>query len=315
MSFKSGAVPAGTVLLLDRSEIFRKGLYSLSRFPYNLKVDAQSRYTDRIIQLALDEDRVCNDITTRSLRSFDRIVSGEVIAREPGFISGTRVFQMVFTRLDPRVDVKILAGDGEEVSAGQRVVELRGMESILLRAERTALNFLQRLSGVATLTAAFVRQTVGLSVQVLDTRKTTPGMRYLQKEAVLHGGGSNHRMNLEDLALVKDNHIRMAGSISRAVAEIREQHPGCPMEVETRNLEELREALSCGVDWIMLDNYPASELDRAIRMKPEGVKYEVSGNVTLDNIREKARPGIDCISVGALTHSYRSLDLSMEIKG
>jgi nicotinate-nucleotide pyrophosphorylase (carboxylating) len=175
------------------------------------------------------------------------------------------------------------------------------------------LNFLQRLSGVATLTRQFVEELRPFAVELLDTRKTSPGMRYLEKKAVRHGGGRNHRMNLEDMAMVKDNHIAMAGGIAPAVQRVRAAYPGKKIEVEVKNIAELEEALDLGVDLVMLDNFPLDQARAAVAVNRGRARLEASGNVTLENIGEKAATGVDFISVGALTHSFRSLDLSLKI--
>jgi nicotinate-nucleotide pyrophosphorylase (carboxylating) len=281
----------------------------------------ENRLTRQLIRMALMEDRVDEDVTTGSLLEFDRRVIAHVIAKEGGIISGTGVFIEVFHAVDPNVEIKVLKGDGVRVVKGNPVFEIEGKESSILRAERTALNFLQRLSGIATLTGKFVEKLKPFGIVLLDTRKTTPGMRYLEKKAVKDGGGTNHRMNLEDMAMVKDNHIAMAGSITNAVAAVRRRFPGKRIEVEVKNLEELEEAFSLGIDVIMLDNFSLEKMKEALefRQKNPGhkTKFEVSGNVDLDNIEQKAAEragaGIDYISVGALTHSFKSLDLSLDI--
>ncbi len=280
----------------------------------------EERLMQDIIDLALAEDRIREDITTNSLLDFDRPATAEVIAKEAGIISGIRVFTATFNTVDPGISVKVLKDDGAEVQKGDVVLEIEGKESSILKAERTALNFLQRLSGIATLTKKFVDKLKPFPTTLLDTRKTTPGMRCLEKKAVKDGGGSNHRLNLEAMAMVKDNHIEMAGSISRAVEKIREKFPRKKIEVEVKNLPELEEALSLKVDMIMLDNFSPGMLREAVhavrqRQVPHQAKLEISGNVTLDNIREKAALGVDFISVGALTHSFKSLDLSLDIIG
>jgi nicotinate-nucleotide pyrophosphorylase (carboxylating) len=270
----------------------------------------------RIIELALVEDRVRDDVTTNSLLGYDREVTARVTAKENGIISGTQVFSAVFQTLDPGIKIKVFKGDGVPVKKGDIVLELIGMESSILKAERTALNFLQRLSGIATLTRRYVETLGALNITLLDTRKTTPGMRYLEKKAVRHGGGTNHRLNLADMAIVKDNHIKMAGSISHAVKKIKEKYPDKKIEIEVKNLEELEEALSLvpGVHMIMLDNFSPELINEAVKRNNQQVRLEISGNVDLDNIAEKAVEGIDYISVGALTHSFKSLDLSLNIE-
>jgi nicotinate-nucleotide pyrophosphorylase (carboxylating) len=273
----------------------------------------EEKLMQEIILLAFWEDKVREDVTTNSLKEYDRKVIAEVTAKEEGVISGIEVFTAAFQALFPEVSVRVFKGDGSAVKKGDTVLEIEGMESSILIVERTALNFLQRLSGIATLTRKFVDKLKPYRVLLLDTRKTTPGMRYLEKKAVRDGGGTNHRMNLEDMAMIKDNHIKMAGSISTAVKEIREKFPGKKIEVEVKNLKELEEALSVGVDIVMLDNFSTELLREAVKINNHRVKLEVSGNVSLENIEEKAAVGIDFISVGALTHSFKSLDLSLNI--
>jgi len=271
--------------------------------------------TRQILRLALEEDRAAADITTNSLADYDRVVAAQVTAKEDGVISGTGVFHDVFITLDPLMEVNIIKNDGAFVAKGDVVIEIKGMESTILKGERTALNFLQRLSGIASLTRNFIKKLEGCDVTLLDTRKTTPGMRTLEKKAVKDGGGTNHRMNLEDMAMIKDNHIRMAGSITAAIRKVRQQNPGKKIEVEVKNPDELDEALSLSqeIDIVMLDNFEPGLLPEAIKRKRPGVKYEISGNVNLENIKNKAVKGIDYISVGALTHSFKSLDLSLNI--
>jgi nicotinate-nucleotide pyrophosphorylase (carboxylating) len=280
----------------------------------------EERLMQEIIDLALAEDRVRDDVTTNSLKGYDNQVTAVVIAKENGIISGTGVFINTFITVDPVISINVFKGDGSEVKKGDIVLEIKGMESSILEAERTALNFLQRLSGIATLTKKFVDKLKPYHTTLLDTRKTTPGMRYLEKKAVRDGGGTNHRLNLEDMAMVKDNHIEMAGTISNAVKKIREKFPGKKIEVEVKNLTELEEALSLEVDMIMLDNFNTSMLKEAVQIVKQSqnrhrAKLEISGNVDLENIAEKAAVGVDFISVGALTHSFTSLDLSLKIRG
>jgi nicotinate-nucleotide pyrophosphorylase (carboxylating) len=280
----------------------------------------EERLMQEIINLALAEDRARDDVTTNSLKDYDNQVTAVVIAKENGIISGTGVFITTFITIDPVISINVFKGDGSAVKTGDIVLEIKGMESSILKAERTALNFLQRLSGIATLTKKFVDKLKPFHTTLLDTRKTTPGMRYLEKKAVRDGGGSNHRMNLQDMAMVKDNHIEMAGTISNAVKKIREKFPGKKIEVEVKNLTELEEALSLDVDMIMLDNFDTGMLEyavQAVKQSPNRhrAKLEISGNVDLENIEQKAAVGVDFISVGALTHSFTSLDLSLKIRG
>jgi len=268
----------------------------------------------KIILLALDEDEFSEDVTTNSLADFDSVITAVVIAGEDGVISGTEMFSAVFAEVDPGVKLEIIKKDGDSVQKGDIVIRMKGSEASILRGERTALNFIQRLSGIATLTRRYSTLLKGSAITLLDTRKTTPGMRYPEKKAVKDGGGANHRMNLKEMAMIKDNHIRMAGSISGAVRAVRKNSPpGTRIEVEVTSIRELKQALNEKVDIIMLDNFNPDLLDEAVQLKEEGVKYEISGNVNLDNIRSKIHKGIDYISSGALTHSFKSLDLSLEL--
>lgn len=268
----------------------------------------------RLVKMALAEDRVTEDVTTGALREFDALALAEVVAKARGVISGCRVFREVFFQVDPDVSISFLRQDGDSVNPGDVVMTLRGMEGSILRAERTALNFLQRLSGIATLTNRFVQRLEGTGVTLLDTRKTTPGMRQLEKQAVRDGGGRNHRRDLAEMAMIKDNHIRMAGGITRAVASVRRNSGGVKIEVETQDLDQFREALELDVDVIMLDNFSDEMVGQAVALNRGRRSLELSGNVTLDTIGQRAQRGIDFISVGALTHSFRSLDLSLEIR-
>ncbi len=276
-------------------------------------MDLEHRCLKKIIRLALEEDRVRNDVTTNSLSGLDGPARAELRAKESGVISGIEAFVLTLREVDAELAVDVFLGDGCEVRAGDLVLEVSGRESSILRGERAALNFLQRLSGVATLTQAFVEKLKPHRAELLDTRKTTPGMRYLEKNAVRHGGGRNHRLNLEDMAMIKDNHIVMAGGIAPAVARVRAAHPGKAIEVEVKNIAELQEALDLGVDLVMLDNFSLDMAREAVACNRGRARLEISGNVTLENVAEKAAVGVDFISVGALTHSFHSLDLSLKI--
>jgi len=277
-------------------------------------MDLEHRCLLKIVRLALEEDRVNDDVTTLSLVGLDGPARAELRAKEAGVISGIEAFVLTMREVDPQLEVAVFAGDGCLVAAGDLVLEVSGRESSILRGERAALNFLQRLSGVATLTRQFVERLKPHRALLLDTRKTSPGMRYLEKNAVRHGGGRNHRMNLEDMAMVKDNHIAMAGGIAPAVERVRAAHPGKRIEVEVKNIAELEQALALGVELVMLDNFPLHLAVEAIAINRGRARLEISGNVTLENIAAKAATGVDFISVGALTHSFRSLDMSLKIK-
>ena len=270
----------------------------------------------KIIDLALAEDRIHQDVTTNALRACDRVVDAVVVAKEAGVISGVAAFRETMKTVDPRMAVKVLKGEGQRVNSGDIVLRLRGRESAILKGERTALNFLQRLCGVATLTRRFSDVLRPFRTRLLDTRKTTPGMRYLEKRAVRSGGGRNHRFHLQEMALIKDNHIVMAGGIAAAVDRVRRHLRRLPrkrIEVEVKSLAELHEALAAGVDWIMLDNFSPAQIRRAVALNRGRARLEVSGNVTLQRLIAIARCGVDFVSVGALTHSFRALDLSLEI--
>ncbi len=269
----------------------------------------------RLVDLALEEDCAAADVTTAALAAFDRPARAVVKAKAPGVISGWMPFCETFRQVDPEVQVEIRCPDGSRVEAGDQVAALSGRESALLRGERTALNFLQRLSGVSTLTRRYVEALAPYRTVLLDTRKTTPGMRYLEKKAVRDGGGRNHRLNLADMAMVKDNHIAMAGSIQAAVEAVRRAAPGLRVEVEVKDLDELEQALACGVDWIMLDNFPPDLARRAVAAVARRARLESSGNLTLETVAGRAALGVDFVSVGALTHSACALDLSMKVTG
>jgi nicotinate-nucleotide pyrophosphorylase (carboxylating) len=276
-------------------------------------MDLEHRCLLKIVRLALEEDRVRDDITSNSLIDLDGPARAEVRAKEDGVLSGTEAFHETMRQVDAGLKVTVHKKDGSDVRPHDLVLDVSGRESSILKGERAALNFLQRLSGIATLTRRFIEKLKPYRAVLLDTRKTTPGMRYLEKKAVLHGGGRNHRLNLEDMAMVKDNHIAMAGGIAPAVERVRSAWPGKRIEVEVKSIAELEEALALGVELVMLDNFPLDRVALAVAVNRGRAKLEISGNVTLENIAEKAATGVDFISAGALTHSFRSLDLSLKI--
>ncbi len=260
----------------------------------------------------LEEDIGYGDITTYGIFRGER-VRAVMVAKEEGLCAGLVFSVKVFELLG---GVKVLRSlvEGESFKRGDVLLELEGPADVLLKGERVALNLLQRLSGIATLTSQFVRRLEGTKTRLLDTRKTTPGLRFFEKYAVRVGGGKNHRFALYDMVLIKDNHKRVAGSISEAVRRVRERiGPTLKIEVEVENLEELEEALSCEVDMVMLDNFGLEDVRRALRLIKDSLKVEVSGNITLDNIRDYALEGVDYISTGAITHSARWLDVSMKV--
>lgn len=267
----------------------------------------------KIVRLALAEDRVDCDVTTDSMTEYDGPASARVMAKAAGVISGMEAFVETFRMIDDTVVIRIDRTDGSEVRPGEVIAEIEGKQSSILKAERTALNFLQHLSGVATLTRRFVEKMQSCPTVLLDTRKTTPGLRYLEKKAVRDGNGSNHRLNLEQMALIKDNHIEMAGSIAAAVGAVRMKHPEKEIEVEVRTLDELGQALAIGVEMIMLDNFDSAMITEAVAVAGGKARLEISGNVDLDHVGILACSGVDFISVGALTHSAPALDISLKI--
>ncbi|MDD2642916.1 MAG: carboxylating nicotinate-nucleotide diphosphorylase [Bacteroidales bacterium] len=270
---------------------------------------------DQIITLAFEEDVAAGDITTNALIPENSRAVATLTMKANGIVSGLEIAGKVFSRLDKDIICTPYVKEGEKVSQGDVILKVEGNFRALLTAERTVLNILQRMSGIATATALYVKETEGTQTHLLDTRKTAPGMRILDKMAVKAGGGTNHRMGLYDLALIKDNHIKVAGSITRAVQQVRDYiTPGVRIEVETTCIEEVKEALTSGADIIMLDNMSTSLMAEAVRLVDKKAKTEASGNMTLGRIREVATTGVDYISVGALTHSVTALDISMNIQ-
>ena len=268
------------------------------------------------IAVALAEDVGSGDITSRYFVDADRTGLARIVAREPAIVAGTEAAAEVFRRVDPRLSVAIFTREGSRVSPDDAVIEIRGSARSILTGERVALNFLQRLSGIATLTRRFVDAIAGSRAKILDTRKTTPGLRALEKAAVAAGGGTNHRFGLFDMVLVKDNHLAASGAaeLSRRIAEIRDQHPAMRIEVEADTLEQMRNFLESGVDLILLDNMNPDMLREAVRLRGErAVQFEASGGVNLNTVRAIADTGVDFISVGALTHSARAIDFSLEL--
>ena len=278
-----------------------------------MKVDYLSPI-DKIIDSALEEDLGPGDITTAAL--VDPFMKGKAraLAREEIILAGIEVFSRVFSRLDPEIIVECKYHDGDVVPRGEDICIVKGSMRGILSGERTALNFLQRLSGIATLTRRYVEKTDSSKVRVLDTRKTTPGLRILEKYAVRKGGGFNHRFGLFDGILVKDNHIAAAGSISKALAKIKAGVPHTlRIEVEVEDIEGVKEAMEAGADAILLDNMSVKEMREAVSIAGGRVLLEASGGITLESIEEISKIGIDLISVGAITRSARSVDISLEL--
>lgn len=258
----------------------------------------------------LDQPDASADITAQLIPA-DRIASARVITREAGVFCGQPWVDEVFAQLGGEVKVEWLVQDGEPLSPNQELFRLHGPARVLLTGERNALNFVQTLSGVATLTARYVAELAGTRCRLLDTRKTLPGLRTAQKYAVTCGGGKNHRIGLYDAYLIKENHILACGGISEAITEGRRLNPGKPVEVEVESLAELAQALAANADIVMLDNFDVPMMREAVTLNQGRAKLEVSGNVTLDTLAEYAATGVDFISVGALTKHVRALDLSM----
>lgn len=268
---------------------------------------------DKLIMQALEEDITSEDITTNAVMRERREGEVELICKEDGIIAGLWVFERVFTLLDPSTTVTLFVKDGDEVKKGQKMGVVTGDIRVLLSGERTALNYLQRMSGIATYTRSVAKLLEGTKTKLLDTRKTTPNMRIFEKYAVRTGGGYNHRYNLSDGVLLKDNHIGAAGSVKKAVEMAREYAPFVrKIEVETETLEMVKEALEAGADIIMLDNMSLEMMKEAVDYIDGRASTECSGNVTKENAAQLAAAGVDYISSGALTHSAPILDISLK---
>lgn len=267
-----------------------------------------------LVRRALEEDIGTGDVTSEAVIPPTQRSKAAMVAKEEGLIAGLEVARLAFRLIDEEIEWESLAEDSQRVRPGDVLAEMEGPTRGLLSAERVALNFLQRLSGIATLTAKYVAAVEGTGAVILDTRKTTPGWRALEKYAVRVGEGHNHRMGLYDMVLIKDNHIRAAGGIAKAVARVRARWGRrFKVEVEATTLAEVEEALAAGVDRIMLDNMGLEEMREAVALVEGRVELEASGGMTLERVREVAETGVDYISVGALTHSAPALDISMEI--
>ncbi len=269
------------------------------------------------IEIALREDLGDGDVTTDFFVPKSQQAMARIVAHERAILAGTETAVEVFRRVDSTLDVAVLRNDGSEVNPVENVIELRGSARPILKAERVALNFLQRLSGIATLTRKFVDAAANDHVKILDTRKTTPGLRALEKAAVVAGGGANHRFGLFDMVLLKDNHLTANtgfDAFAKAVHKVREARPNVQIEVEADTLEHVRTFLEIdGIDLILLDNMKAAQIREAIAFGKNKVKFEASGGVTLKNVRQIAATGVDYISIGALTHSPRAIDFSLEL--
>ncbi len=270
-----------------------------------------------LIRAALAEDIGPGDVTSAYFLNENARGKARIVAREAGIVSGMEVAETVFKEVDPGLGLWVHCADGGHFAAGDTLLEIEGRVRSILTAERTALNFLQRLCGVATMTARYVEAVKPHPVEVWDTRKTTPGWRLLEKQAVRHGGGVNHRMGLYDAVMVKDNHLAANGGLEvlqEAILRVREDHPGMRVQLEAATLEQLADFLSLtGVDLILLDNMSVAELRQAVQLNAGRLWLEASGGITLDSIAEVASTGVNSISSGALTHSVRALDLALDL--
>jgi nicotinate-nucleotide pyrophosphorylase (carboxylating) len=271
-----------------------------------------------LISLAISEDVGPGDVTSLYFVPENRKARAFVAVRSAGVVSGVEVAGEVFATIDPALDVEVLVPDGSRVSGGALVLRVEGSARSILTAERVALNFLQRLSGIATLTARYVELVKGTPARILDTRKTTPGYRLLEKQAVVHGGGTNHRLGLYDRAMIKDNHLVVEGgppAIQAAINRLKEEKPKVEIEVEADHLDQVRTFLGMsGIDYILLDNMTPAQLSEAVQLRGDQrkPKLEASGGVTLETVRAIAESGVDFISVGALTHSAPALDIGLD---
>ncbi len=271
-------------------------------------------YAELLVRAALAEDIGSGDITTNAIVRKNERGGAEFIAKEGMIVAGLFIPEMVFAMLDRKALFKAKVKEGGRAKKGQVIATVQGSLAALLTGERVALNFLQRLSGIATKTHEFAGRIKNTKVKLLDTRKTTPCMRALEKYAVMAGGGTNHRFGLFDLVMIKDNHIKAAGSVTAAIMAVKKKYrDAVPIEVEVTDLDELKEALASGADIIMLDNMGIPMIRKAAKLINGAAFIEVSGNINIDNIGSVAKEGVDFISVGALTHSARAVDISMEV--
>ena len=277
-----------------------------------------SSLLSQLVKLALDEDlnyqtAEQGDITAQLIPATQQ-ANAKVITREDCVFCGKDIILEVFKQVDPSVVVNVLVNDGDAVKANGTLFTATGSARAILTAERTALNFVQTLSGTATTTSKYVKELSGTNTQLLDTRKTIPGLRALQKYAVKCGGGANHRIGLFDAFLIKENHIAACGGIDKAVAQAKLNHPNKPVEVEVESLHELDQAITAGADIIMLDNFSVEQIQQAVELTNKRAKLEVSGNMTLETLRTYSQAGVDFISSGALTKNLQSIDLSMRFE-
>lgn len=273
---------------------------------------------NKLLDLGIEEDINTGDITTESIIPASMNGVATMTAKQDGVISGLDIVKMVYDRFQDNVVFTPYFKDGDAVRKGDVILRIEASYPTLLRGERLSLNIFQRMSGIATETAKYVRELEGTHTELLDTRKTAPGLRVLDKMAVKHGGGTNHRMGLYDMAMIKDNHIKMAGGIAKAVGQVRAHiAEGIRIEVETTNLDEVHQAIEAGADIIMLDNMDNKTMAEAvgiIKASGKGIKTEASGNMNIARLKEVAATGVDYISVGALTHTVKAMDISMNVQ-
>ena len=273
---------------------------------------------NKLIDLGIEEDINTGDITTESIIPESMTATATMTAKQDGVISGLEIVKMVYDRFQDDVVFTPYFNNGDHVKKGDVILKIEATYPTLLRGERLSLNIFQRMCGIATETARYVKELAGTHTQLLDTRKTAPGLRVLDKMAVKHGGGTNHRMGLYDMAMIKDNHIKMAGGIAKAVEQVRSRIPSdIKIEVEATNFDEVKQAIEAGADIIMLDNMSNAAMTEAvavIRKAEKGIKTEASGNMNIERLHEVAETGVDFISVGALTHTVKGMDISMNIQ-
>jgi len=275
-----------------------------------MSIHIPKSYIDQQVTYALEEDIGDGDLTALLIDE-DKLTMAEVVCREPAILCGQKWFNQVFKELSPEIEIRWQKYDGDEIEANQVICDLSGSAREILSGERTALNFLQTLSGTATSAHQFVKAVEGTGCVILDTRKTLPGFRLSQKYAVNCGGGSNHRLGLYDMILIKENHIITSGSIQKAVERVKQQVPGFDIEVEVENLDELKQAIDCNVGRILLDNMNVDSLRQAVEINTGEAKLEASGNITLDNVKEIAETGVDYVSIGGMTKHIKAIDFSI----
>lgn len=272
----------------------------------------------KLLDLGIEEDINTGDITTESIIPATMNAVATMTAKQDGVISGLEIVKMVYDRFQDDVVFTPYFQNGDAVKKGDVILKIEATYPTLLRGERLSLNIFQRMSGIATETAKYVKELAGTQTELLDTRKTAPGLRVLDKMAVKHGGGTNHRMGLYDMAMIKDNHIKMAGGIAKAVEQVRSRiAEGIKIEVEATNLDEVKQAIEAGADIIMLDNMDNQSMTEAVKVikaADKGIKTEASGNMSIERLKEVAATGVDYISVGALTHTVKGMDISMNIQ-